>query len=394
MKAWVMNTLAVCFFVGMAGVPFLGVEIGRYREGNSTVIDWSLVQSYGTEAMSWINTGDNLLTVLGMLAGFVMSGGLWQWRKAKAFQRGFDKGRQAIPFQLFTNTEDYKQKYDALLDEHSKRIQELIELKQEMEEWKVDLQKERDAVNAKVVNIHHEYQKEAKQKEEKYLSSCEAIKKQGVDEGMREVAAQIVRHFLNCREVCYGLDSTTGTVRLWADSDKKYMLTHALVSSLIDLSGMRKPSEGNTVPFGRKLELDIGEKWQTTGTANKVDCYIQSFDKEVYDKLTKQEEPKEHKPCVWCLDTKQERYGGNRNWCISCGKTTDEQRTFLRICGDNWNYAYAALDMPLREFIKKYPNTGPASGGKWEMDNGSPDNKYYTQTVREYIKVNGMMRKA
>lgn len=425
--------LIVLFTIAGTTIPIFGVVHDISPTEMGLLIHTFIGQNI-MEVQTWINTGDNLLTLLGTIGGLIISGGFWTWRKGIAFKKGFDTGFcKGKDCNLSFNAEDkdllLKRAGDALeglQGRYAKVTAELIELKEADEKrqydfqvekhaleaanknqsetlvkWKEDLQKERDET-AKRVNKLYDEKRELEVRLEKEYHIA-------VSSGERQVASRIISHLLTTGQLFYSLDSKTGMVslQLMGNAKVREAIPESEIKWLIDLSGLRQPNQmlvgkvhhvsgQQTACFDRLIKdiqtdgpisyNQLREEWVGNVEA-KVACDLVHMDKEVYEKATSK-----YPPCVWCSDGENERYGNNqegKHWCKKCGPFMllwSQLFDIIAVQPHEAKKIREALDMPVRFFIKKYPNVRPAGlpDSCWHIN---PDNK---TTVREYIRTWGM----
>lgn len=403
--------LIVLFTIAGTAIPIFGV-VNNISPSEMAVLIHTFIGQNIMEVQMWINTEDNLLTLLGTIGGLIVSGGFWTWRKGIAFKKGFDTGfcrgrdcstsfvpedQTLLLKRAGDALEGLQQKHNALLDEHGKRVQELIELKEADEKRQYEFQMEKQALQSanknqsnELIKWRKDLQKERGDEKREWEIRLEKERNSNVEFGERQAASRIVSHLLTTGQLFYSLDSKTGMVslQLMGNAKVRESLPESEIKWLIDLSGLRQP---NQMLVGKVYH---GSGQQTACFDNLIKAIQTSPPLPTTDKEAVAQ--KKTMPCVWCLDTQGERY--NEDWCKVCGPITPEQRNFFEIIGIGGvmtERLREAFDMSVREFIKKYPQVRPSSGGEWGPDfTGENESIYYTQTVRRYIKVNGMFRKA
>ena len=435
----VIGTAIKCIFI--VSVPCwlaLAMDYANYKSGGKhsvAIVDWNGVQSFTSQnamfIQTWIGNGDNLLTLLGTLAGLLMSGGFWTWRKAAAFQKGFETGWRRKTDQIspiFCEAEDkglYLEKANQdlsdLQERYSKIAAELIEVKEAKEayEKQIDdlnksntnasiiyddqqqriahLSKDRDAWKAECINKiarHDELNTRIKQAEENHLQSYGPAKEAGKEEGRQELAAKIVEHLLASEQVFYALNQRTGVVTL-IRKNPSVMLPQVLSDLIIALSGCMTPKKPqlNAINPTAVLRFDAG-----------VPIVVDDNFKTYADGMLPQKEitqPTDKKESGLCLYCKKEPVNPGytleyKGLCVSCGNEHGMEliTSIPKITNCNWTEWQHFLDMPIGEFIDKFgplktkegmPLLSKREDGKisWRTD----------YTVREYIQTYGMFKK-
>lgn len=439
-----------------------GIEITTGQKVHETIkyaVDGAKesVPSLLDYSQTWINNSDNLLTLLGTLAGLLMSGGFWTWRKGAAFQRGFTNGwnqRGGIQLPRETEYQDMEQKYDSLLYDHTnnlmllgiarKDIQALQEQNlanqelrrqwtRENDQLKVvhadqqqriaQLSKDRDAWKAECMNKSarlDESNTRIKQAEENHLQSYGPAKEAGKEEGRQELAAKIIEHLLATEQASYVLNQKTGAVTL--TMKQVGQLSPVLSSLIIALSGCMTPKRvvGIGMDGDNKGKLFVSaqggglESWglrpeephhnltenlgEVTGTFTTADPQYAKLFSAMQQAVSSKETEKKAELCIYC---KKEPVNPGyvleyKGMCLDCGNNhgMDLKRLFVDITGCAYYSWQFFLDMPIREFIDKF---GPLKTKEGMPLNSERDDGKITwrsdYTVRDYIQTYGMFKK-
>ena len=459
----VIGTAIKCIFI--VSVPCwlaLAMDYANYKSWGEhvAIVDWFQVQSFATEnAMSiqtWINNGDNLLTLLGTLAGLILSGGFWTWRKGAAFQRGFANGwnqRSGIQLPRETEYQDMEQKYDSLLYDHTNNLMllgiarkdiqafqdryaklaaELIEVKEAKEtyekqiddlnknitnsafvyadqqqriahlskdrdEWKAQYDSTTTCLNEKIQELHTKI----KQAEENHLQSYGPAKEAGKEEGRQELAAKIVEHLLATEQASYVLNQKTGAVTL--TMKQVGQLSPVLSNLIIALSGYMTPKKTlawdkgkvDSGPFSGFIMSDqVGE---VTGTFTTADPQYAKLLSAMQQTVPPKKTEKKAELCIYC---KKEPVNHGfvleyRGLCDDCGNGygMDLKRLFTSVTNCCFDEWQAFLDMPIGVFIDKFgPLKDKYNQPLLSKRDGQPA-WVSTFTVRGYIQSYGMFKK-